>query len=69
MGIERNVGLKVFPKQGDTEKKVEVCFNYDTSKFIRGKIVREDMEEPFRTIIKLSDGRYILGTECQYRFL
>ena len=68
MGIEKNVGLKVFPKQGDYfGKTVEVCFNFDSSKTIRGKVVRDDIEEPFKTIIELSNGRYILATECQYR--
>ena len=68
MGIEKNVGFDVFPKQGDyLGKVVEVCFNYDTTKTLRGKIVRDDMEEPYRTIIELENGKYILGTECQYR--
>ena len=69
MGIEKNIGLNAFPKQSsELGKKVKVCFNYNTSKLIEGKIVRDDMEEPFRTIIELSDKRYVLGTECQYSF-
>lgn len=50
-------------------KKVNVCFNYDTSKTISGIIVRDDIEEPGRTIIKLDDGRYVLGAECQYSWV
>jgi len=68
MGIEQNVGFDVFPKQGEyLGKAVEVCFNYDTVKSLRGKIVRYDMEKPFRTIIELQDGKYIMASECQYR--
>ena len=67
MGIEKNVGFDVFPKQGDfLGKRVKVCFNFDTSRLLHGEIVREDMEEPYQEIIKLEDGRYILTTECQY---
>ncbi len=67
MGTEKNIGFNVFPKQGEhLYKKVEVCFNYDTSKRLEGRVVRDDIEEPFRTIIQLSDGKYVLATECQY---
>jgi hypothetical protein len=67
MGIEKNVGFDVFPKQGEhLGKRAEVCFNYDTSRTLSGKIVRDDMEEPFRTIIELENGKYIMATECQY---
>ena len=67
MGIEKNVGFNKFPKQGKLlEKKVEVCFDYDTSKLVDGRIVRDDIKEPYRAIIQLSDGRYVLSTECQY---
>jgi hypothetical protein len=31
-----------------------------------GTIIRDDMEEPFRTIISLDDGRVILATECMH---
>jgi len=68
MGIEKNVGFEKFPKQGDLiGRDVEVGFNRDISKLINGRIVRDDIQEPYRTIIQLSDGRYVLGTECQYR--
>jgi hypothetical protein len=67
MGIEKNVGIDKFPKQGEMlGKKVEVCFNYETSKKMIGRVVRDDIEEPYKSIIKLRDGRYILSTECHY---
>ncbi len=70
MGIEKNIGFDKFPKQGSyLGKDVEVCFNYNTSKKIMGKIVRDDSEEPFKTIIKLQNENYLLATECQYRLL
>ena len=67
MGIEKNVGFDEFPKQGShLGKQVEVCFNYDTSKTLAGKIVRDDADEPYRTIIELENGKYVLATECTY---
>ncbi len=46
----------------------EVRFGDDTSKVIvmGGEIVRNDAEEPLRTIIKLG-GWFVLGSECMYR--
>jgi len=62
-----NIGINTFPKQGDyLGKNAKVCFNYDTSKIIKGTIVRDDSEDPFLCIIKLEDGRYVLASECQY---
>ena len=67
MGIEENIGFNVFPKQGnDLGIEVDVCFKYDNSNVLKGIIVRDDIEEPFRRIIQLSGGRYILSTECMY---
>lgn len=43
-----------------------MCFNYDKSVLIGGVVIRDDKEHPFVTIIKLSDGRVILATECQF---
>jgi hypothetical protein len=31
-----------------------------------GTIVRDDNEPPWRTIIRLDDGRVVLASECQY---
>jgi len=70
MGCVKTVGFDYFPKQGTfLGKKVNVCFLYDTSRTIEGKIIRDDMEEPFITIIKLADGRHVLATECQYQII
>lgn len=66
MGCEANVDYDKFPKQGYSQNtRVKVCFNYK-HEYVFGNIVRDDMEAPFKTIIRLDDGRYILGTECQY---
>ena len=70
MGIVNNINFNEFPKQGDKlNSKVEVCYNYDTSKYHNGVIVRDDINEPFITIIKLENGNYILATECMYRII
>jgi hypothetical protein len=67
MGYEKNVGYEKFPSQGEyLGERVNVCFSYVTDKFIEGTIIRDDIVEPYQTIIKLDDGRYILATECQY---
>ncbi len=59
-----------FPKQGAmTGRTVEVVFDYDTDHPTTGEIVRSDEEAPYRTIIRLVGGRYVMGTECQYRLV
>lgn len=59
-----------YPLQGSwLNRKVQVCFNYDTANAVNGVIVRDDAAEPFLTIIKLDDGRHVMSTECQYRVL
>lgn len=68
MGIEANVGFDRFPKQGfHLGETVRVCFSYDTSRQLSGVIVRDDTESPWRTIIRLDDGRFIEAAECQYQ--
>ena len=67
MGCERNVGFNRFPRQGSMlGKEVWVCFDYDATNMLFGEVVRDDVEEPYRMIFKLEDGRYVLATECQY---
>lgn len=67
MGVHQNVSYDKFPAQGDSlGKEVQVCFNYDTSRLLTGKIIRDDLEEPYVMLIQLSDGRVVLNTECQY---
>lgn len=67
MGIVKNVSYNEFPKQGkQLHKRTSVCFNYDTSNQIGGTIIRDDREEPFITLIRLDDGRYVSSSECQY---
>lgn len=56
-----------YPKQGNLlNQRVSVCFNYDTSKTIDGTVLRDDHEAPFKSIIRLDDGRHITMGECQY---
>lgn len=67
MGCEANITHSKFPKQSNwLGRTVEVFFHYDSSRKIKGTVVRDDLEEPFRMIIHLSDGRMVLATECQY---
>ena len=67
MGAVGNITMRGFPRQGSyLGKRVRVCFHYDTADWTSGTVVRDDAEEPGRTIIRLDDGRYVLATECQY---
>lgn len=68
MGAHKNISYKRFPKQGDwLGLETKVCFHYNTDRYVKGTIIREDMEEPYITIILLEDGRVILAKECQYQ--
>ena len=78
MGCIDTITYDKFPKQKDENYKypefkvgsrVEVCYHYDTSKYHYGTIVRDDLEEPFETIIKLDNGRYLRAVECQYSYI
>ena len=67
MGVISTIDYESFPKQGDLiGKRVRVVFKYDTSHEIEGECVRDDIEEPHRTIFRLDDGRFVLASECQY---
>lgn len=70
MGCIENITFDKFPRQKKdglfhTGQKVRVVYHYDTTKFHFGTIVRNDMEAPFETIIKLDNGRYLRAVECQ----
>jgi hypothetical protein len=66
MRLEKNIEPNKSPEQGAwIGKEVEVYFN-DASKTLNGKIVREDIGKPYKTIIELEDGKYVLATECKY---
>lgn len=68
MGCVKNLTKDKRPEQGGwVGKRAEVCFNYDTSKRFPGKVIRDDREEPFETIILLDDGFPVKTSECQWR--
>ena len=75
MGCIDTITYDKFPKQKDENYmypvggRVEVCYHYDTSKYHYGTIVRNDLEEPFETIIKLDNGRYLRAVECQFSYV
>lgn len=73
MGCVKNISYEKYPLQADENykypsvgKRVQVCYHYDLSKTHMGTIVRDDIEEPFETIIQLDNGRYLRAVECQY---
>ncbi len=67
MGCVDNIGVDKFPKQGRIGERCKVLFHYGVGGELHGTIVRDDMEDPWRGIIKLDDGRFVLMTECQYQ--
>lgn len=78
MGCIENITYDKFPKQKDknyrypryvVDSRVEVCYHFDSSKTHLGTIVRDDLEEPYETIIKLDNGRYLRGVECQFSYI
>lgn len=70
MGVEKNINADRYPEQGSwLGRDVEVCFEYDTGCLIKGTVIRDDIEEPRRTIIQLENGWVVLATECQFRLL
>ncbi len=70
MGCTPHITADRFPRQGTfLGKTVEVCFDYDTSATVRGKVIREDAEAPGCMIIQLENGWVVLSTECQYSLL
>ena len=57
MGCVSTITWTDFPKQSEyVNRRVCVCFHFDTSRTIMGTIVRDDREEPCETIIVLDDG-------------
>lgn len=70
MGVVKTITFDDFPQQNTgafgVGTRVNVFYHYDTNKMHEGTIVRDDTEEPFETIIKLDNGRFLRGTECQY---
>ena len=78
MGCIDTIAYDKFPKQKDENyiypqfkvgSRVKVCYHYDTLKYHYGTIVRDDLEEPFETIIKLDNGRYLRAVECQFSYI
>lgn len=69
MGCVSTINAFKFPNQsGHVGTRCKVCFHYDTTRWIMGTVIRDDIEEPHETLIKLDDGRTVRATECQYSF-
>lgn len=67
MGMVENISADRWPKQGAfLGTRVEVCFHYDTSRTVRGIVLRDDAEAPGEMIIQLDNGRVVRSVECQY---
>jgi len=69
--IRSPIDLNKFPKQGRlTGERVYAHFHGIGNDEMPGTLVRDDMEKPFESIIKLDDGRFVRGGwECTFRIL
>jgi hypothetical protein len=57
-----------YPKQGaHAGKRVLVMFDYAPRTTSGGGCVRDDVEAPWLTILRLDDGHHVLAGECQYQ--
>lgn len=69
MGLHKSISYDKFPRQGRLlGKQVKVAFHYQTKTLLNAVCVRDDVDEPYKTIFQLEDGRFVLATECQYTF-
>jgi hypothetical protein len=69
MGVRRDIRMGVFPPQGSAlHRQVKVILDYDTPRHTTGKVVRDDVSDPWLMIIQLEDGRFVLSTECMYSY-
>lgn len=71
MGCVSTITADTFPAQGDwVGKEVELCFHYKTSETVKGVIVRDDLDAPGETLIKITTGlhtdKIVRGAECQF---
>jgi hypothetical protein len=67
MGVVDTISATRWPEQGRyLGTDVLVCFHYDTSVTLRGRVVRDDAEAPGVMVIELEGGRYVLSTECMW---
>ena len=67
MGVVANITHDSFPQQESLlGKRVGVVFHDDTDHVVPGVCVRDDADEPGKTIFQLDDGRYVLASECQH---
>ena len=67
MGCVDTIKHDRFPAQGKhLGRAVRVCFHYDTDHQIKGRVIRDDAEEPFELLIMLEDERCVRAVECMY---
>ena len=68
MGGHPGISATQFPRQSEyVNTGALVVFHYEIEHQHTCVIVRDDIDDPWETIIRLSDGRHVLGTECQWR--
>lgn len=67
MGCVTTITADRKPRQGNlVGAMVNVCFHYDSSRLVRGTIIRHDEELPGEMLIELEDGFVIRAVECQH---
>lgn len=67
MGVVPWVDAAVYPTQSEyVGRPARVCFNYDTANTFPAVVLRDDTGKPWLTVLRLDDGRCVLGSECQW---
>lgn len=67
MGYVQGVGAHSFPRQSEHVGQRTAVRFYQDFEELGGTVVRDDLEYPWRTIIQLDDGRFVMSIECVYR--
>jgi hypothetical protein len=63
------LGVDTYPDQDDAllNKKVIVMLSFDSTKPLRGTVLRADAMPPNEVVIQLDDKRIVLGSECSFK--
>jgi hypothetical protein len=69
MSRYKYIGKGKYPSQNSDlhHKTVVVMLEYDSREPLRGEVLRADDAAPHEVVIKLDDGRIVLGSECTFK--
>ena len=67
MGQHHNITSDRYPRQSPDVGKPVLVTLHNADCPVPAVIIRNDIEEPHRTIFQLNNGWVLLSTECQYQ--